>query len=94
MLYKRNNISGINKLSALNVDISFLGNDFHSKFFLFYKQKELIGGVIGSSNFTSGGLVKNIETNILIKDNDTLKELQKHFDELLQNSNIQVYLTI
>jgi len=74
--------------SALNVDISFLGNDFHSKFFLFYKQKELIGGIIGSSNFTSGGLVKNIETNILIKDNETLSELQKHFDELLQNSNL------
>ncbi len=74
--------------SALNVDISFLGNEFHSKFFLFYKQKELIGGIIGSSNFTSGGLVKNIETNIFIKDNDTLSELQKHFDDLLQNSNL------
>jgi len=74
--------------SALNVDISFLGNEFHSKFFLFYKQKDLIGGIIGSSNFTSGGLVKNIETNIFIKDNDTLSELQKHFDDLLQNSNL------
>ena len=74
--------------SALNVDISFLGNEFHSKFFLFYKQKELIGGIIGSSNFTSGGLVKNIETNIFIKDKDTLSELQKHFDDLLQNSNL------
>lgn len=74
--------------SALNVEMNFLGNDFHSKFFLFYKQKELIGGVIGSSNFTSGGLVKNIETNILIRDNATLSELQNHFDELLQNSNL------
>ncbi len=74
--------------SALNVDISFLGNDFHSKFFLFYKQKELIGGIIGSSNFTSGGLVKNIETNIFIKDDETLSELQKHFIDLLQTSNL------
>lgn len=74
--------------SALNVDISFLGTDFHSKFFLFYKQKELIGGIIGSSNFTSGGLVKNIETNIFIKDDDLLSELQTHFYNLLQNSNL------
>ncbi len=74
--------------SALNVDISFLGNDFHSKFFLFYKHGKLIGGILGSSNFTAGGLMKNIETNILIKDNATLSELQKHFDDLLQNSNL------
>ena len=74
--------------SALNVDISFLGNEFHSKFFLFYKHKKLIGGIIGSSNFTSGGLVKNIETNIYINYNETLSELQKHFDNLLQNSNL------
>ena len=72
----------------MNVDISFLGNEFHSKFFLFYKHKKLIGGIIGSSNFTSGGLVKNIETNIYINDNETLSELQKHFDNLLQNSNL------
>jgi HKD family nuclease len=74
--------------SALNVNISFLGNDFHSKFFIFYKQKKLIGAVIGSSNFTSGGLAKNIETNIFINDNATLSELQNHFYELLQNSNL------
>jgi HKD family nuclease len=74
--------------STLNVDISFLGNEFHSKFFLFYKQKVLIGGIIGSSNFTSGGLVGNIETNILVKDNATLLELRNHFDDLLQNSNL------
>lgn len=74
--------------SALNVDISFLGTEFHSKFFLFYKHKELIGGIIGSSNFTTGGLEKNIETNIFINDKATLSELQKHFDDLLQNSNL------
>jgi len=73
---------------AINVDVSFLGNNFHSKFFLFYKQKELIGGIIGSSNFTPGGLEKNIETNILIKDVTTLSELKSHFDYLLQNSNL------
>jgi len=74
--------------SARNVDFSFLGNDFHSKFFLFYKQKELIGGIVGSSNFTLGGLEKNIETNILIKDAGTLSELKSHFYDLLQNSNL------
>ncbi len=74
--------------SAINIEISFLGDKFHSKFILFYKQKELIGAVIGSSNFTSGGLVKNIETNIFTKDNEILSELQTHFDDLLQESNL------
>lgn len=74
--------------SAINIEISFLGDNFHSKFILFYKKKELIGAVIGSSNFTSGGLVKNIETNIFTKDNEILSELQTHFDDLLQESNL------
>ena len=34
------------------ISTSFLGKEFHSKFMLFYKQKEIIGVVIGSSNFT------------------------------------------
>lgn len=74
--------------TALNVEVSFLGNKFHSKFYLFYRDKKLIGGIIGSSNFTSGGLLRNIETNILIKDRKTLSELKSHFDELLQGSNL------
>ena len=74
--------------SAINIEISFLGDNFHSKFILFYKKNELIGAVIGSSNFTSGGLVKNIETNIFTKDNVILSELQTHFDDLLQESNL------
>jgi len=74
--------------SAINIEISFLGDDFHSKFILFYKRGELIGAVIGSSNFTFGGLVKNIETNIFTKDNEILSELQTHFYDLLAESNL------
>jgi len=74
--------------SCLNIDINFLGPKFHSKFILFYNKKELIGSVIGSSNFTSGGLEGNIETNIYIKDHKFLLNLNEHFQNLLEDSHL------
>ncbi|WP_431107714.1 phospholipase D-like domain-containing protein [Winogradskyella poriferorum] len=74
--------------SASNVEISFLGDEFHSKFIIFYKGDYIIGAIIGSSNFTSGGLEKNIETNIFTEETKILKGLEKHFDELIENSNL------
>jgi HKD family nuclease len=77
-----------NLQSASNVETSFLGDEFHSKFIIFYKEDYIIGAIIGSSNFTSGGLVKNTETNIYIDEKNILKGLEKHFDELIKNSNL------
>ena len=74
--------------SASNVEISFLGDEFHSKFIIFYKDGYIIGAIIGSSNFTSGGLEKNTETNIYTEEPKILKGLEKHFDELIENSNL------
>ncbi len=74
--------------SAVNVETSFLGDEFHSKFIIFYKDDYIIGAIIGSSNFTSGGLFKNIETNIYTEESKILKGLEKHFRELIENSNL------
>ena len=74
--------------SSVNIGMNFLGKDFHSKFIIFHRQKEIIGAVIGSSNFTSHGLEKNIETNIFIQDPEILSELKDHFNELLKESNL------
>ena len=83
------NFYSLKKLqSAKNVEINFLGNEFHSKFMIFYKENYIIGAILGSSNFTSGGLVNNIETNIYSEDKKILKELEKHFCELIENSNL------
>lgn len=74
--------------SSVNIETSFLGDKFHSKFFIFYKQGVAIGAILGSSNLTSGGLVNNIETNIFIGDAKVISNLQDHFNDLLQESNL------
>jgi len=74
--------------SAKNVEMNFLGKEFHSKFIIFYKEGFIIGVILGSSNFTSGGLVNNVETNIYTEDKKILDELKKHFNELIDNSNL------
>lgn len=83
------NFYSLKKLqSAKNVEMNFLGNEFHSKFILFYKEDYIIGAILGSSNFTSGGLVNNTETNIYSEDKKILKGLEKHFHELIDHSSL------
>lgn len=72
--------------SNSNVNIQFLGRDFHSKFFIFYRYDKPFASIIGSSNFTVGGIYKNIETNANIDDLEYLKELSKEFSSLWNNS--------
>jgi HKD family nuclease len=74
--------------SSINIEINFLGDDFHSKFIIFYNQGVATSAILGSSNFTSGGLIKNIETNIFIDDTKIISKLQQHFEDLLQESNL------
>lgn len=68
--------------SKKHVNIQFLGNEFHSKFFIFYKDSKPFAFVIGSSNLTAGGLYKNIETNTIIRDENYLKEIDRKFSAL------------
>ncbi|MFA6597455.1 MAG: phospholipase D-like domain-containing protein [Ignavibacteriaceae bacterium] len=74
--------------SLINIKVNFLGDNFHSKFIIFYKEGVAISAVLGSSNFTSGGLINNIETNIYIEEKQVLSKLQQHFDDLLQDSHL------
>ena len=70
-----------------NVDVKFLPADFHSKFYIFLKDNIPIAGIIGSSNFTNGGLENNIETNIFSKDIDFCKALKIHFQNILEKAH-------
>lgn len=70
----------------LGINIQFLGDDFHSKFFIFYHKGNPFACIIGSSNFTSGGLHKNIETNAILTDTKYLTEIEKHFTNLWEQS--------
>ncbi|WP_294323550.1 phospholipase D family protein [uncultured Chryseobacterium sp.] len=68
--------------SKKNINIQFLGKNFHSKFFIFYKDNNPFACIIGSSNFTAGGIYNNIETNAIIDDVRYLKEIDKEFSKL------------
>ncbi len=70
----------------LGINIQFLGNNFHSKFYIFYDKGKPFACIIGSSNFTTGGLYKNIETNAILTDTKYLAELENHFTNLWEQS--------
>lgn len=65
-----------------NVEVKFLLNDFHSKFYIFLKRKKPVASIIGSSNFTNGGLENNIETNLFSTDYEFSSFLMQHFNTL------------
>lgn len=72
--------------AKLGINIQFLGDDFHSKFFIFYDNGKPFACVIGSSNFTSGGLHRNIETNAVLTDTKYLTEIEHHYTTLWEQS--------
>lgn len=75
-------------LHKKNISISFLGDEFHSKIFSFYNEDwEIISAIIGSSNFTNGGLHKNIETNVIITQENTLSEIDLTIDNIMELSS-------
>ena len=66
-----------------NLEVSFLGDDFHSKIFSFFNNNDkIISTMIGSSNFTNGGLLKNIETNVVLTEEKLLREVNTSVNEL------------
>lgn len=72
--------------SKLGISIQFLGENFHSKFFIFYNNRNPFACVIGSSNFTAGGLHRNIETNAVLAESKYLSEIEAHFNYLIDQS--------
>lgn len=71
-----------------NLIINYFGKKFHSKIYTFKNQGGHFSSIVGSSNFTSGGLANNIETNVEIIDKNTLKQLRKHIENIEQKSSI------
>jgi len=70
-----------------NVEISFLGEEFHSKIYGFYDEDwEMLNAIIGSSNLTNGGMNNNIETNVIIHDQNTLVQVDRTLDKIIEAS--------
>lgn len=70
-----------------NIEILFLGDEFHSKIFAFYNNDwEIESAIVGSSNFTNGGLSNNIETNIVITSGNVLNDIDSTLDKIIELS--------
>jgi hypothetical protein len=64
------------------------GRTFHPKLYLFAShesQKALL--ILGSSNWSEGGLVGNIEANVILQFDLTNQEHRSSFDDLLSHFN-------
>jgi len=68
------------------ISIWFLGKSFHSKCYVFFNNENPYAIIIGSSNFTGGGLRNNIETNAILKESIYLNEIEKEITELKEIS--------
>ncbi len=72
-----------------NLDLLYLGREFHSKIYTFIDDKnEIIGTIIGSSNLTSNGLTNNIETNVILQDTSLSKQINKLLEDIQSLSTI------
>lgn len=86
--------------SKHGINIQFLGDDFHSKFYVFFEKSKPFACIIGSSNFTSGGLCKNIETNVILTESKYLTAIESDFENLwnqsylLQPTDLDAFKTV
>jgi len=63
-------------------------NRFHSKIYCFFKGGEIHASIIGSSNFTNGGLETNIETNVLIEKTGILDSIENQLNHIKNGASI------
>jgi len=70
------------------VDTKFYNSRFHSKVYMFFKAEEPVAAIIGSSNFTDGGMSTNIETNVVFKDIKFISLLREHFQSIWDDAGL------
>lgn len=72
-----NSLEGLQKMLDAGVKIYALIG-LHTKLYLF----DLDDAIVGSANFTEGGLVKNIELSIHLNKEETIEKLKNYFDDI------------
>ena len=78
-----------NLMQSKKVELLFLRDNFHSKIFAFYaKSEELFHGLVGSSNFSTNGLIRNIETNMISSHPGILKKIDKTLSGLISQAKV------
>lgn len=63
----------------VDLEARFYSTRFHSKLYIFLKEKTPVSAQVGSSNCTGGGLYSNLETNVILHDVKQLRQLAIHF---------------
>ncbi len=82
-IYIEDMISKANSIEALEIMLSagirvYAVKGLHTKLYLFDEDK----AILGSANFTFGGMKHNIELSLAMEDEEVISELQNYFDDL------------
>ena len=72
----------LRRLLHAGLGIKFYDSRFHSKLYLFCRSGQPFGALVGSANFTAGGLLNNIETNVFLSDSSQLDALARQFKDV------------
>jgi HKD family nuclease len=77
-----NSLDGLQEMLDAHVNLyAVIG--LHTKLYLFDNNK----AIVGSANFTEGGLVRNIELSVFMSDEPTIDKLNDHYSEILDAVN-------
>lgn len=76
----------LQRLLRAGLEIKFYGSRFHSKLYLFCRRGQPFGALVGSANFTTGGLLNNIETSVFVTARSQLDELAHQFKGIADNA--------
>ncbi len=71
-----------------NIRIDFIASGLHSKIYLLENSANQRLAVIGSSNLTNGGLIGNIETNVIFRNEEVdFHDIDSHFNYIVERSS-------
>ena len=61
---------------------------FIQRFIYYLKKRKAIAGIVGSSNFTQGGMSTNIESNILLDDDRDISLVKTHLQNIWDGAGL------
>lgn len=75
-----NSLEGLQNMLDSGVNLYALVG-LHTKLYLFGDDD----AIVGSANFTEGGMVRNVELSVHMKDEDAINQLHDYYDDLEEN---------
>ncbi len=72
----------------VTLEVRFYPPGFHSKVVILLKRGQPVFAQVGSSNFTRGGLLSNLETNVLLRSARQVQPVLEQFQQVWQNAAV------